>query len=210
MISESTVYQGQFGSFTVTKNERVGVILYRVGLVVMAICLSASTTLVLKLPQSSDFWLTCLYYLFILALGLSLFQIHIYLAPLHRALKLSWLIGTISSMVLSFRSSFSLVRYVYENPLSLLAVGFVFVALTGIYFKEAFCFNRLESKILTPLVPFLLLGHLAGIFSSTTEKLLLVIWSALFIVFVIRKTSAPLDPDLGDLSVFAYLHQQKS
>ncbi len=210
MISESTVYQGQFGSFTVTKNERVGVILYRVGLVVMAICLSASTTLVLKLPQSSDFWLTCLYYLFILALGLSLFQIHIYLVSLHHALKLSWLIGTISSMVLSFRSSFSLVRYVYENPLSLLAVGFVFVALTGIYFKEAFCFNRLESKILTPLVPFLLLGHLAGIFSSTTEKLLLVIWSALFIIFVIRKTSAPLDPDLGDLSVFAYLHQQKS
>jgi len=186
------------------------VILYRVGLVVMAICLSASTTLVLKLPQSSDFWLTCLYYLFILALGLSLFQIHIYLAPLHRALKLSWLIGTISSIVLSFGSSFSLVRYVYENPLSLLAVGFVFVALTGIYFKEAFCFNRLESKILTPLVPFLLLGHLAGIFSNTTEKLLLVIWSALFIIFVIRKTSAPLDPDLGDLSVFAYLHQQKS
>ncbi|MEO0834560.1 MAG: DUF2301 domain-containing membrane protein, partial [Cyanobacteria bacterium J06642_3] len=26
--------------------------------------------------------------------------------------------------------------------------------------KEAFCFNRLETKILTPIVPLLLLGHM--------------------------------------------------
>ncbi len=209
MISQSTEYQGQFGSFTVTRNDRVGVILYRFGLGVMATCLSLSTVLALKYQEPSDIGLTCLYYLFISGLGLSLSQIHIYLVPLHRALKLSWLLGTIASLVLTFKVAVPIVRYVYENPLSLLFVGFVFVALTGIYFKEAFCFNRLESKFLTPLVPFLLLGHMAGIFSIAAERILLLLWCVLFLIFILRKIGQPLDSDLGDLSVFAYLYQQK-
>ena len=208
MISESTTYQGHYGSFTVTKDERLEVILYRVGLTVAATCLILATYLLLQTTQPFSL-ITPLFYLFSLALGLSLFKIHIYFLLLHRFLKVAWLIGTISALILTFWQSDPLAVYVYEHPISLLGIGFTFVALTGIYFKEAFCFNRLETKILTPLVPILLLGHLTGILSVITEQVLLSVWSILFLIFVLRKAQQPLDPDLGDLSVFAFLEQKQ-
>lgn len=176
---EVSVYQGQFGSFNVTGDDRLGVILYRLGLSITAICLISGTVLVLWL-QASSALLTPLFYGLVFGLGLSLFNVHIYLILLHRLLKLFWLIGTIAALILTFGQSEPLVLYVYEHPLSLFGIGFIFVALTGIYFKEAFCFNRPETKLLTPLVPFLLLGHLIGLLSITTEKVLLVLWSLLF------------------------------
>ncbi|GFE70707.1 hypothetical protein CFPU101_33170 [Chroococcus sp. FPU101] len=101
-------------------------------------------------------------------------------------------------------------EYIYEHPLSLLLIGFTFAALTGIYFKEAFCFNRIETKFLTPLVPLLLLGHLVGILPVSAEKLLLSIWSILFLVFALRKVIQPIPPDIGDKSVFEYLKHSKA
>ncbi len=208
-MQEVTVYQGQFGSFSVNKDDRLGVILYRLGLSIAALCLIFGTALVFWQAESSTILLTPLFYGLTFGLGLSLFNVHIYLILLHRLLKLFWLIGTIAAVILTFGQSEPLVLYVYEHPLSLVGIGFIFVALTGIYFKEAFCFNRLETKLLTPLVPLLLLGHLTGLLSITTEKFLLGLWGILFLIFVIRKAGQPLDPDLGDLSVFAYLKEQK-
>jgi uncharacterized integral membrane protein len=92
-----------------------------------------------------------------------------------------------------------------EQPQVLWGIGFTFAALTGIFFKEAFCFNRLETKLLTPLVPLLLLGHLFGWLPLGTEQLLLAAWAVLFVVFALRKAVQPIVPDIGDKSVFAYL-----
>jgi uncharacterized integral membrane protein len=89
-----------------------------------------------------------------------------------------------------------------------LGIGFTFAALTGIYFKEAFCFNRFETKFLTPLVPMLLLGHLAGVLPTAWEQVLLGIWAVLFMVFALRKVVQPIPADIGDKSVFAYLKEQ--
>ena len=98
-----------------------------------------------------------------------------------------------------------LAQYIYEHSLTLFGTGFTFAALTGILFKEATCFNRTETKILTPIVPLLLLGHMAGIIPVEIEQALLGIWSIGFSVFAIRKMTQELDPDIGDKSVFAYL-----
>jgi uncharacterized integral membrane protein len=116
----------------------------------------------------------------------------------------------VSALVLSFQSPEPLALYVYHYPLTLLGIGFSFAALTGIYFKEAFCFNRLETKFLTPLVPILLLGHMAGILPLNVEQLLLSCWSLLFIVFTLRKAVQPIPDDIGDKSVFEYLEKQAS
>jgi uncharacterized integral membrane protein len=89
-------------------------------------------------------------------------------------------------------------------------VGFTFAALTGIFFKEAFCFNRFETKILTLLVPGLLLGHLMQLLSPTTEAILLAVWAGLFLVFAVRKAIQNIPPDIGDKSVFAYLKSQQA
>lgn len=209
---ESVVYQGQFGEFTINDRDRAGVIVYRSGLALAALSFvlgsllvlwQGTTPLVLRL-------LSLCFASFTLGLGISLLTIHIYLRPLHRLLQLFWGIGTVSALVFSFQSPEPLAMYVYNHPLTLLGIGFSFAALTGIYFKEAFCFNRLETKFLTPLVPILLLGHLMGVWSLHIEQLLLTCWSLLFAIFALRKVVQPIPDDIGDKSVFEYLEKQAS
>ncbi|MGC1396818.1 MAG: DUF2301 domain-containing membrane protein [Coleofasciculaceae cyanobacterium] len=208
--SELEVYQGQFGEFTITPSDRTGVIIYRSGLLVAALSFAIATCLILLKGTTPTVLttVTWLYGVFTVALGVSLYTIHIYLAVLHRVLQLFWAIGTIAAIIIAVSNSEPLVLFVYNHPISLLGVGFSFAALTGIYFKEAFCFNRLETKFLTFLVPMLLLGHLAGVLPLAWEQVLLVIWSVLFVVFALRKVVQAIPPDIGDKSVFSYLKER--
>ncbi|MEH2071577.1 MAG: DUF2301 domain-containing membrane protein [Nostoc sp.] len=204
------VYQGHFGEFTITQSDRTGVIIYRAGLMIAALSFAIGSALVLfNNSPSVVSTLTPLYACFILALGVSLFTIHIYMSLLHRMLQVFWAIGTIASAILALSSSQPLAVAVYNQPITLFGVGFIFVALTGIYFKEAFCFNRLETKVLTPIVPLLLLGHLVGVLPSQWESILLGIWAILFLVFALRKTVQAIPADIGDKSVFAYFKEQR-
>jgi len=210
-VSPSQVYQGQFGEFTIDQSDRTGVIIYRTGLMVAAISFAVGSVLALFNNNPTTIQaLTPLYTCFSLALGVSLLTIHIYMAPLHRLLQVFWLIGSISSLIFAHVDSQPFVVTVYTNPLTILEVGFTFAALTGIYFKEAFCFNRLETKALTFIVPLLLLGHLLGILPIQIEQILLGIWATLFLVFALRKTFQAIPADIGDKSVFAYLKSQRS
>jgi uncharacterized integral membrane protein len=203
------VYQGQFGEFTITEGDRTGVIIYRAGLMVAALSFAIGSALVV-LNNNPDFQLlTPLYACFSLALGVSLLTIHIYMAFLHRLLQVFWGIGSITAVILALSSSTPLAVTVYTQPLTLLGIGFTFVALTGIYFKEAFCFNRLETKILTPIVPVLLLGHMLGVLPTQGEQVLLGLWAILFVVFALRKAIQAIPPDIGDKSVFEYLKAQR-
>ncbi|HEY9852633.1 MAG TPA: DUF2301 domain-containing membrane protein [Leptolyngbyaceae cyanobacterium] len=210
--AEPEVYQGQFGEYTITQSDRTGVIIYRAGLMVAALSFAIASWLVLSQGNNPTILniVTVLYAAFCLSLGVSLATIHIYLAPLHKLLQIFWGIGVIASVVFAFQSSQPLALYIYQHPLTLLGVGFIFAALTGIYFKEAFCFNRLETKVLTPLVPLLLLGNLAGILPVGSQQILLVIWAIFFVMFAVRKVLQPITPDIGDKSVFEYLKKQRS
>ena len=210
-LSAPEVYQGQFGEFTITQSDRIGVIIYRAGLMVAALSFAIGSALVLFNNQPINLTiLTALYACFTLALGVSLLTIHIYMAILHRLLQVFWAIGTIASIGLVLSSNEPLAVTVYNHPITLFGIGFTFVALTGIFFKEAFCFNRLETKILTVTVPLLLLGHLVGILPIQGEQVLLGIWAILFLVFALRKTVQAIPADIGDKSVFTYLKQQRS
>ena len=209
ITSQPQVYQGEYGQFTIDKDDRLEVIIYRSGLLISALSFLMETILVFVNPDLAinPLIANALFSFFALSLGVSLTKIHIYLIPLHKFLKMSWLIGIITSLFLISQTKENILSYVYNNPLTLFGVGFIFVALTGIYFKEAFCFNRLETKFLTPLVPLLLLGHLFGILSIETEKILLGIWAVLFMIFALRKIVQNIPSDIGDKSVFEYLKQ---
>lgn len=210
--SSLEVYQGQFGEFTITPSDRTGVIIYRSGLLVAALSFAIATCLILFKGTTPTVLttVTWLYGVFTIALGISLYTIHIYLAVLHRLLQLFWAIGTIAAIIIAVSNPEPLLLFVYNHPISLLGVGFSFAALTGIYFKEAFCFNRLETKFLTPLVPMLLLGHLAGVLPLAWEQVLLGTWSVLFVVFALRKVVQAIPPDIGDKSVFSYLKERSA
>lgn len=206
---EPQTYQGQFGEYTITKSDRLEVIIYRGGLVIAAVALAIACNLFFAQGQASLAAITPLFALFSLGLGVSLVYIHIYMKALHRVLQVFWLIGTVATMAIASQSNQPLALYIYNHPLTLFGTGFTFAALTGIYFKEAVCFNRMETKILTPIVPLLLLGHIVGIVPVEMEQVLLGIWSIGFSIFAIRKMIQAIDPDIGDKSVFTYLEQEK-
>ncbi|MEL6495228.1 MAG: DUF2301 domain-containing membrane protein [Cyanobacteria bacterium J06623_7] len=203
-------YQGQFGEYTITKRDRLEVIIYRAGLIVAAVSFAIASNLYFLWGWGALSAITPLFVLFSAGLGVSLYFIHIYLKPLHLALQAFWAIGTVATLAIAISHPEPLALYIYQHPLTLFGTGFTFAALTGIYFKEAFCFNRLETKILTPIVPILLLGHMAGILPIEAEQALLGAWSIGFSIFAIRKMTQAIDPDIGDKSVFAYLKEQKN
>jgi uncharacterized integral membrane protein len=208
----SPIYQGQFGEFTITDADRREVILYRTGLAVSGLSFAIGVGLILGIGNDPLVLqlLTPLFMLFSAGLGLSLWTIHIYFKVLHRVLQLFWLIGTITAVIFTVYSAEPLAVFVYQQPFSILGIGFVFAALTGIFFKEGFCFGRLETKLLTPLLPVLLLGHMFSFLPVAIEKILLITWAGLFLVFAFRKVIQAIPPDIGDKSVFAHLAQQKT
>ncbi|MFB2835696.1 DUF2301 domain-containing membrane protein [Floridanema evergladense] len=210
--SEQKIYQGQFGEFTITQGDRTGVIVYRASLIIAALSFATATWLVLTQIDNPITLntVTLLYAIFCLALGVSLYTIHIYMTSLHRALQIFWGIGVLTSIVLAIQSKQPLTLYIYEHPFTILGIGFLFAALTGIYFKEAFCFNRFETKILTPIVPLLLVGHLFNLIPPDIEQVLLAIWAILFVVFAGRKILQEIPQDIGDKSVFEYLKNQRT
>lgn len=204
---EIKVYQGKFGEFTIEKEDRREVIIYRSSLIVAALCLAIAGNLILW-QASNPLVLnavTLLFFVFALALAVSLFTIHIYLSPLKMTLQGFWVIGFLAALILTWKNIEPLPLFVYNHPLNILGIGFIFAALTGIYFKEAFCFNRLEAKVLTALVPFVLIGHLFGLLSVPIEKIFLSNWAVLFIIFAFRKIRQPIADDIGDKSIFTYL-----
>jgi len=189
MINHTPVYQGQYSTFSITEGDRLEVIIYRLGLWLAGLSFIAGSGLILWQGATSTVinLLTPLFALFALGLGISLMTIHIYLKVLHRVIKIFWLIGVISAVIFAQQSSQPLALFVYEHPFSLLGIGFTFASLTGIFVKEAFCFNRLETKFLTFIVPFLLLGHLSGLLPINGEKILLIMWAIGFLIFIVRK-----------------------
>jgi uncharacterized integral membrane protein len=205
------VYQGQFGEFSITKSDRNSVIIYRSALAIAALCFSVGALLVLLQPNNPEVvnWLTWLYIGFSIGLGVALWTIHIYMELLHRVLQSFWAVGAIASVgvALYFPEPFAIA--IYDHPIALLGVGFSFAALTGIFFKETFCFNRFETKFLVPLLPVLILGHLVGILPIAIEQGLLGAWAVLFMIFALRKATQEIPSDIGDKSVFAYLKSQK-
>jgi uncharacterized integral membrane protein len=208
------IYQGQFGSFTITAGDRQEVIIYRSALMVAALSFGIGTISVLSGAELLSGGallnlLTLLAIIFAVALGIALANIHIYMVILHRTLQIFWAIGCASAIGCSLYYQQPIGAIVYQQPLTILGVGFIFAALTGIFFKEAFCFDRLETKLLVFIVPLLLLGHLTQLLPQAAEPILLAVWAGLFLVFAIRKVIQPIPPDIGDKSVFEYLATQR-
>ena len=202
------VFEGMFGTYTITERDRREVLGYRLALTAVAVALLA---LLLQWRQ----WGPALTWPWLLlmgaGLGLALRWIHIYLRPLHRALQLFWLLGCFGAAALAVRvGPDALLPTLAAQPLWILAVGPFFAALTGIGFKEFFCFRRPEAIGVTLLLPVALLGRLSGLLAPQPTGALLLAAAALLLVLCLRKFPMEAAADVGDKSVFEHLARQRA
>ena len=201
------VFDGVFGPYTITDHDRREVLGYRLALTALAL---GQLGLLLTWRQGGAALLWPWFLLMAAGLGLALRWIHIYLRPLHRALQLFWLAGCLGGVVLAQRVGIAAMgEALREQPLWILAVGPFFAALTGVGFKEFFCFRRPEAIGVTLLLPVALLGRLSGLLPLATTATLLTLESVLLLVLCLRKFPMPAAADVGDKSVFLHLEAQR-
>lgn len=201
------VFEGVYGSFTITAVDRREVLGYRLALTAVAL---AQLALLAQWRQVGPDLLWPWLLVMAAGLGLALRWIHIYVRPLHRALQLFWLAGCLGGALLALRvGPGAMLPSLVEQPLWILAVGPFFAALAGIGFKEFFCFQRPEAIGVTLLLPLALLGRLAGLVSPGATGSLLTAEALLLLVLCLRKFPMPAAADVGDKSVFAQLERQR-
>eukprot|EP00871_Galdieria_phlegrea_P000586 jgi/Galph1/1528/GphlegSOOS_G199.1 len=203
-------FSGQFGNWYLTERDKNEVSLYRYSLITCSIslCVLLGLSMLSKEPiwylPDICFWISTV------SLGVALRYIHIYAKPLKLSLQVFYSVGLLGSILLQFISlSHSVSQEIIDHPMSLLASGWLLVAMTGLYFKEYFCYRRVEAVLLTLLVPFLSLGHFLRVLPQPAEVVLSTLFCLNFIYFAWKKLDTPVIQDLGDKSVFEYLEKKR-
>ncbi|WP_320663348.1 DUF2301 domain-containing membrane protein [Prochlorococcus sp. MIT 1223] len=201
-------FLGFYGPYTINAQDKNEVKLYRVSLLICGLgyFLGISQWILLG-PSYAWLWLIPM----TLGLGSCLKWIHIYIKILHQLLQLSWIIGCIGILALLFNyGGNNLLSELSLNPLLTIAIGPFFISLTGLGFKEFFCFRKPEAIGLTFLLPITLISHIAHILSGRIIMGMLLTSSILLLLLAIRKLGSDPSVDIGDKSVFEYLKKQKA
>ena len=207
MTTGGPQFEGVYGPYTITSIDRLEVQRYRISLLVAGLAMTAG---LVHWWQFGDRWAWVWLVPLMAGLGLALHWIHIYLRPLHNALRLFWLTGCLGwGLLLMQAGPNEALTTLVEQPLWILAIGPLFAALAGIGFKEFFCFQRPEAIGLTLLLPIALLGRLVGIISTSLCAAFLLIAGLLMVLLALRKFGMEAAADVGDKSVFAYLDSQR-
>ncbi len=196
-------FEGVYGRYRITHSDQVEVQRYRLSLLVcgLAFCIGLGHWLLIG-PSWAWVWMIPM----AAGLGLALKWIHIYLRPLHKTLQIFWALGCIGLIVAIVNlGADEMLSSLVKQPIWTIAIGPFFAALTGLGFKEFFCFQRIEAIGLTLLVPITILGHLSGIFSGTIVMSLLSCSALLLLIMAIRKFGMDASADIGDKSVFDFL-----
>ncbi len=205
---EKEIYlEGIYGSYKITTKDRIEVNRYRLSVLFCGLSFCLGLIHWLYLGESlASIWLFSM----ALSLGFALNWIHIYIRFIHNILKVSWGIGCLGVIIMASYVGFdNILMNLRVQPYWLFLIGPIFIALTGLGFKEFFCFRRAEALGLTILLPIALLGHITNLLNESTIISLISISAALLLLMSIRKFGIDAALDIGDKSIFEYLERQR-
>ncbi len=206
-FQSSNLIKGVYGDFIVTSNDKKEVLFYRLSILFCGLFFSIGLAQWFS-NGSHQIWIWLLG--MSISIGFSIKWIHIYLRSLHQVLTIFWVLGCIGFVILAYH--FGLTNFIYglrENPKSILLIGPLFASLTGIGFKEFFCFRRIEAIGITIFIPIALMGYLTELANDRFTFAMLVVSSLLLLFMGIRKFNLPAEADIGDKSVFDFLERQR-
>ena len=207
-FQSSNSIKGVYGDFIITSKDKKEVLFYRISILFCGIFFSLGIAQWF-MNGSHQIWIWLLG--MSISIGFSLKWIHIYLRPLHQTLKILWILGCIGSIILAYHFGLTnIFNGLRENPKSILLIGPLFASLTGIGFKEFFCFRRIEAIGITIFIPITLIGYLTELVNERYTFAMLVVSSLLLLIMGIRKFNLPAEADIGDKSVFDFLETQRN
>ena len=199
-MGETQVFQ------PLTREDKITVVLYRIGIVLSAIIISALAILLTtaSAPAAAGVSLATdiLAYGLYISVGMSVFFIHLYVGVFKRYLKNLYFISLGCLVVLLFigkGSPSAVFAHGAYGPLLLLPIAGCLGFVTA---KEAFCFKLFEGYLLAMLMPLYLLMVSGSFLSRGGATSGLVLIAAMLVFFTVRKVSMPLAYDIGDKSAY--------
>jgi uncharacterized integral membrane protein len=190
-----------------TRNDKIKVVLYRVGIVLSSITMSVLAYLLVSatshsVPAGSSLTADLLAYGLYASVGLSVFFIHLYIGKFHTFLKNLFYISLGCLAMLLFLGKGSLTGSLSQVPSRTLLLLPLSGCLGFVTAKEAFCFKLFEGYLLALIMPIYLLMVSGGIVVGRGASYSLVLIAALLVIFTLRKVFMPLAYDIGDKSAY--------
>lgn len=190
-----------------TREDRISVRLYRMGIALAALMLSGLAFYLARAASNPGLdgispVLDILGYGLYLAVGISVFFIHLYVGKFKTYLKNLYFLSLVCLVALLFLGKGSLAGAFVQGPYGPLLLLPISGCLGFITAKEAFCFKLNEGYLLAIIMPFYLLLAAGGILSGAGASSGLVLIAAMLVLFTLRKVFMPLAYDIGDKSAY--------
>ena len=190
-----------------TREDRITVVLYRAGIVLSAITMSALAYFLVSAtsghaPADGSWSADLLAFGLYASVGLSVFFIHLYIGKFHTFLKNLFYISLGCLAMLLFLGKGSLSGGLSQVPSRMLLLLPLSGCLGFVTAKEAFCFRLFEGYLLALIMPIYLLLVSGGVVMGRGASYGLVLIAALLVIFTLRKVFMPLAYDIGDKSAY--------
>ena len=199
-----------------TREDKLTVVIYRLGIVLSAVFISLAAYLMLNFLKSTpiplllkggerglislkfNILLVSLY----ISVGLSVFFIHLYIGKFKKTLIKIYILSIASLAILFVAGKGDAISIVAHKNYGALLLIPLSLCLGFIAAKEAFCFKLIEGYLLAMVIPlYLLLFSVRMIsFEGAAYGLLLIAFMLLFFTF--RKVFMPIHYDIGDKSAY--------
>ncbi len=190
-----------------TREDKITVVLYRIGIVLSAVIMSGLAFLLATASPNSNtapgsLPADILAYGLYASVGMSVFFIHLYVGKFKGYLKNLYFISLGCLVVLLYLGKGSLSGVLAHEPNSSLLLLPLSLCLGFVTAKEAFCFQLFEGYLLAMIMPVYLLLVSGNILSSAGATYGLVLIAVMLVIFTLRKVFQPIAYDIGDKSAY--------
>jgi uncharacterized integral membrane protein len=190
-----------------TREDMITVVLYRAGIVISTVIISALAYLLTAafsisntavISPSADI----LAYGLQVSVGISVFFIHLYVGKFKSFLKNLYYVSLVCLVVLLIIGKGYASVALTNGPSSLLLLLPLSGCLGFVTAKEAFCFKLVEGYLLAMIMPVYLLLVSGGVLAGQGAAYGLTLIAVMLVIFTLRKVFMPIAYDIGDKSAY--------
>lgn len=190
-----------------TKEDKVTVVLYRIGIILSAIIISIAAYMLFSSSQDQDSAslstkINILLFALYISVGMSVFFIHLYVSKFKKGLIKLYFVSIACLIILFAVGRGNVLGVLINKPYGPMLLIPLSLCLGFITAKEAFCFKLMEGYLLAMIMPVYLLSLSTGNMPLKGASYGLILIAVMLLFFTLRKVSMPIHYDIGDKSAY--------